>query len=154
MVVNSYEDKIQYLVDKVKEVIDISDYEEEKLTLAFKMSMLELPTTRILVTNRISEVINSKSDLYYLTTKITEYYNNLNIDYSARYYKEFTILTRQGRPSKTAIESEIFTLHKDIKEMKDNLDKVELARDIVANLSDIIDKILENLERRSYALIG
>lgn len=152
--VNSRAEKVEYLVNIVNNSVELSEYEKEMIYSAFNSIYKELPTTRILITSRVNEVIQIRSDINYLKVKVSDTYRNTNIKYLSLYNKKFTILTRQGRPSKAAIDSEIYTVDTDIYKLKCDLDALEESTTILEDLSSIVDNLLSNLERRSYALLG
>lgn len=154
MKINSNNDIYEYVKLKFVNLLneDISDYELSMIKNIIGLSSREVPTSKVILGDRISEAIKYKSDAQYLITKLKDKKKIILLNYTPEYNKWFTILTRQGRPSKAAIDSEIMYTKPDM--YADNLKIQEFDEliEFMQNQLIIIDMIIRNMESRKYDL--
>ena len=154
MAAQNIDDVYTYIKDKFINLFkdDISDYELNMIRSSLQLAYRDIPTSKSILGDRISEATKMKSDIYYIMTRLKDKRKIISINYNSKYNKLYTVLTRQGRPSKQAIESEIFYLNADMFETRNVLNDYDELLEFLNNQLSIIDMIIRNMENRRYDL--
>lgn len=151
--VDDFESRVLAISKLTKDIlVDVSDYELNMIGNTLRLIYMEPPSTKLLVTERISELVKSKSDLQYLVLKIKDIRRSTNIPYINKYNTQFTLLTKQGRPSKAAIESEMYHIHQDLRDQRDKLSDIDNLLEFFEGYFALLDKTVYTLESRKFDL--
>ena len=151
---NNINDVSEYIKSKFKELLeeDISDYELDIISKSIQISQKEVPTVKTILSDMIAEGIRLKSGLEYMIFRLKDKRKIISLKYNPEYNKLFTILTRQGRPSKAAIDCEIMYTNPELYSMSTKLGEFDELVQFVNDQIQIIDMIIRNLESRHYDL--
>ena len=117
-----------------------------------RLIQMDPPSTKLMVTERITQLVRNKSDMQYLILKAKDLRRSYNIPYTDSYNQQFTILTRQNRPSKQAIESEMHFMKPELREYRDKINDIDTMLDFFNSYLSFIDKTVAVLENRRYDL--
>lgn len=104
---NSGKDYIDQMLDVVKDRLSLSDHEVQIVKDVNLLLREPTPTVQAGIESRVSKIDQYRNDLTNLIYMIENKETQLDYDYHKIYDVEFTRLTRAGRPSQQAIESEI-----------------------------------------------
>lgn len=130
----------------------LSDYESEIIRSSMRLIQMDPPSTKLMVTERITQLVRNKSDMQYLILKARDLRRSYNIPYTDAYNQQFTILTRQNRPSKQAIESEMHFLKPELREYRDKINNIDTMLEFLSSYLTFLDKTISSLESRRYDL--
>ena len=149
----SINDVSKYIVDKIKSILDdFSSYEEQVIVNAVLLPYSTTTNAKSVLSDRIDDAIKCKADLNYIILRIKDKKKILQIPFDAEYNKLFTILTRQARPSKQAIDSEIKYTKPELNEKANLLEEYDKLIEYLINMQAVIDLIIRNTENRRYNL--
>lgn len=149
----SINDVSKYIVDKIKSVLDdFSSYEEQVIVNAVLLPYSTTTNAKSVLSDRIDDAIKCKADLNYIILRIKDKKKILQVPFDAEYNKLFTILTRQARPSKQAIDSEIKYTKPELNEKANLLEEYDKLIEYLINMQAVIDLIIRNTENRRYNL--
>lgn len=152
MEVTKYESVIEYIISQVKSHIDISEYEGTMINQALSHSREPLPSSKSSSANMVDTLINDKSNLSYIVTRLKERRLEANKSYRKDHELKYVQLTRMGRPSREAIISEIHSLDASMQVRRDELESLDQVIEVIGIQISIIDSKIRNIERRSYDL--
>jgi len=152
--VSNISDVISKVISDINKVLpdDLSEYEQRMISDSLEIPYKSVTNSKVVLSDRIDEAIKCKSDLNYIIMKLKNKRKEVSIPYNVKYNKLFTILTRQGRPSRAAIESEINYTNPD---MAQSYNTIENLDDIISFLEShlsLIDMVIRNYENRRYNL--
>lgn len=146
-------DVSKYIVDKIKSILDdFSSYEEQVIVNAVLLPYSTTTNAKSVLSDRIDDAIKCKADLNYIILRIKDKKKILQIPFDTEYNKLFTILTRQARPSKQAIDSEIKYTKPELNEKANLLEEYDKLIEYLINMQAVIDLIIRNTENRRYNL--
>jgi hypothetical protein len=149
----SINDVSKYIVDKIKSILDdFSSYEEQVIVNAVLLPYSTTTNAKSVLSDRIDDAIKCKADLNYIILRIKDKKKILQVPFDAEYNKLFTILTRQARPSKQAIDSEIKYTKPELNEKANLLEEYDKLIEYLINMQAVIDLIIRNTENRRYNL--
>lgn len=149
----SINDVSKYIVDKIKSVLDdFSSYEEQVITNAVLLPYSTTTNAKSVLSDRIDDAIKCKADLNYIILRIKDKKKILQVPFDVEYNKLFTILTRQARPSKQAIDSEIKYTKPEMNEKANLLEEYDKLIEYLINMQAVIDLVIRNTENRRYNL--
>lgn len=149
----SINDVSKYVVDKIKSILDdFSSYEEQVIVNAVLLPYSTTTNAKSVLSDRIDDAIKCKADLNYIILRIKDKKKILQVPFDAEYNKLFTILTRQARPSKQAIDSEIKYTKPELNEKANLLEEYDKLIEYLINMQAVIDLIIRNTENRRYNL--
>lgn len=149
----SINDVSKYIVDKIKSVLDdFSSYEEQVIVNAVLLPYSTTTNAKSVLSDRIDDAIKCKADLNYIILRIKDKKKILQVPFDTEYNKLFTILTRQARPSKQAIDSEIKYTKPELNEKANLLEEYDKLIEYLINMQAVIDLIIRNTENRRYNL--
>lgn len=129
---------------------DLSDYELSIIEKSIKFPFIKTFTSSSAMTDTIQSMIGNLSDLAYLENKIKALKYELYIKYRSEYEKQFTILTRAGRPSKLAIDSEIHYSSPKLSEMRNKIELYENLLSYLENQIELVRMSIRNYENQKF----
>lgn len=148
---NSFQDQVENVIKYCKKIFEeMSDYETNIIRTGMNLIQMDPPSTKLMLTERITQLVRAKSDLQYLLLKARELRKSYNIPYTNEYNQQFTILTRQNRPSKQAIESEMHFMKPELREYRDKIEDIDTLLDFLSSYMGFFDKSISVLENRRY----
>lgn len=152
--VNNISDIISYIIGNLKKLLpdELSEYELKMVSDSLELPYRPVSNSKVLISDRIDESIKSKSDLNYIIIKLKNKRKLISIPYNSEYNKLFTVLTRQNRPSKQAIDSEIKYTKPDMSEKSDLINDYDEIIEFFENHKSLIDMLIRNYENRRYEL--
>ena len=147
-------DIYEFIKDKFVKLLgdDISEYELTMIKNSIGVVYRDVPTSKAILGDRIAEITRIKSDINYIKMRLNDKKKVILLNYTPKYNKLFTVYTRQGRPSKLAIECEIFYTDPDMKADRDRLDEFDELVEFLNNQLSILDMLIRNMESRRYDL--
>lgn len=152
-VVTDQDSQVGAILNLTKSILeDVSDYELNMIRDSMRIIMMEPPSTKLLVTERISQLTACKSNLQYLMLKIRDIRRSYNIPFVNQYNTMFTLGTKKGLPSKQAIESEMYHTSADMRAYRDKLDDIDSLVGFLDSYNSLIDSTIRTLENRRYDL--
>lgn len=146
------QDICRYVTSKLKELADLSEYEEKIITDAIMLPHTTVTNAKSVLSDRIDDAVRCKSDLNYMILRLKDKKKVMQVPYDSEYNKMFTILTRQNRPSKQAIDSEIKYTKPAMAETASTLEEFDKMIDYLSSLQAVIDLVIRNSENRRYNL--
>lgn len=152
METSSINDVCNYIVEKIKKLIELSEYEEGILRNAMMLPYATVTNAKSVLSDRIDDAIRSKADINYMICRIRDKQKVIKVPYEVEYNKMFTILTRQNRPSKQAIDSEIKYTKKEMADTSKLIDEYDEVINYLQGLHSVIDLVIRNSENRRYNL--
>lgn len=148
---NSFQDQVENVIKYCKKIFEeMSDYETNIIRIGMNLIQMDPPSTKLMLTERITQLVRAKSDLQYLILKARELRKSYNVPYVNEYNQQFTILTRQNRPSKQAIESEMHFMKPELREYRDKIDDIDTLLEFLNSYMGFFDKSIAVLENRRF----
>lgn len=129
---------------------NLSDYELSIIEKSIRLPFLKVFTSTATMTDAIQSYASSISELNYLSTKISSSRYEINVKYRSSFEKNYTILTRSGRPSRLAIESEIHYLNPDLSEMRNKIDSIDIILKWIESQIEVLNISIKNYESLKY----
>ena len=148
--------RLDQLYHYMVEVIELSSEEMMMVKTAIKNIHEMSPVDKPAIFSRMSNIITASEDLSWVTMIVTRKLNSVKSEIKAIKDPEFTILSRQGRPSTQAIEHEIRFMHSellDLENKKDVLDNVLGYLEHVEKCLDNYQFLLKDKLKHSESLI-
>lgn len=146
------QDICKYVTSKLKELVDASEYEEQIVTDAIMLPHTVVTNAKTVLSDRIDDAIKCKSGLNYIILRLRDKKKIIQVPYETEYNRMFTILTRQARPSKQAIDSEIKYTKPGMADTANTLEEYDKLIDYLNSLQAVIDLVIRNSENRRYNL--
>lgn len=131
----------KYITDEM----NLADDEITSIKVAVNMIHEISPTDIPLIMKRVSDLIVAEEDLSWTITAVNKVLIKLKYEIKSIKAPQFTLLTRQGRPSSTAIEYEIFFTN-------DKLKELEVKKDNIENILEYLRHIEKSLDTYIYLL--
>lgn len=151
--VTDLDSQVNSIIGLAKEILeDMSDFEANMIRTSVRLIYSAPPSTKLLITERITQLNQSKADLNYLILKAREVRRAINIPYTEKYNMFYTFGTKKGLPSKQAIESDMYHSHKDLKTSRDKLDDIDTLIEFLNSYLGLIDRSISTLDSRRYDL--
>lgn len=142
-----------YVITKLRELlIDISEYEESIVRQAMLLPYTTTTNAKTVLSDRIDDAIKCKADLNYVILRIKDKKKIVQVPYDTEYNRMFTVLTRQNRPSKQAIDSEIKYTKPGMADTANTLEEYDKLIEYLNSLQAVIDLVIRNAENRRYNL--
>ena len=92
---NNFQEQVENVIKYCKAIFgDLSDYESDIIRTSMRLIQMDPPSTKLMVTERITQLVRNKSDMQYLILKAKDLRRSYNIPYTVSYNQQFTILTR------------------------------------------------------------
>lgn len=150
----SLEDVIRFIQNEFVQTIGepLSDYELKIIEKSIRLPFTKSFTTVAMITELIQSLISTVSELTYLQNRIKSLRYELNVSYRTSYEKNFTILTRSGRPSKLAIESELHYMSPELSKERDLLEKYDNLLEWITSQLELLNLSIRNCENLKYKL--
>lgn len=148
----SINDAVSYVISKIRAIAGISPYEEQVIKNAMLLPYSTVTNAKSVLSDRIDDAIKCKADLNYIALRIKDKKKVLRVPYDAEYNRMYTILTRQNRPSRQAIDSEIKYTKPEMSEKAELLGEYDQLIEYIGNMQAVIDLVIRNAENRRYNL--
>lgn len=148
----NYNQILNEILDNVSSVLDLSDYEKTMITDGLLIVRKPLPSTKLKASEDLANITKSCSDYNYILTKLRSARLKVLATYKPEYDKKFTILTRQGRPSREAISSEIHYTNPDMSTQRSLLEKIDSVEEFLKFQLSVLDKYYRAIDSRQYAM--
>lgn len=128
----------------------LSDYELNIIETSVNLPFIRKFNSPTVMSEQIQDIIANLSDLNYLKNKIISLRYEINIDYRNEYDRRFTILTRMGRPSKQAIDSEMHCDNENLISSRNKLEKLDNLISWISNQIKLLEMTIKNYESQKY----
>lgn len=150
----NFQEQVENVIKYCRQILgDLSDYEMNIIRTSMQLIQMDPPSTKLMITERITQLVRNKSDLQYLILKAKDLRRSYNIPYVDAYNQQFTILTRQNRPSKQAIESEMHYMKPELRDYRDKISNIDTMLEFLDSYLTFLDKTIYVMENRRFDLI-
>lgn len=122
---------IDELLESIKNSLGLTDYEVEILRKVNKVLREPTPTTQVGIEERVSVLDRYRVDLLNLLYMLEDKLATLEYSYKNVYDPEFMKLTRQGRPSQQAIDSEIHATNASMNEWRNTMHHYDYVKSLI-----------------------
>lgn len=102
-----YSKKIDEIIEYIKSEIELGDNEINSINNMVKLIDDYVPTDLPVLFRRLDSIISATGDISWTLAVLKKHRAKINAEYKQLKDPQFTSLTRKGRPSTIAIESEI-----------------------------------------------
>ena len=150
--VNNIQEVSKYFLEQMRGLIELSDFEEKIISDSILLPYMTVTNAKTVISDHIDEAVKAKSNLNYILYRLKDKRKMILLPFEAEYNKLFTVLTRQNRPSKQAIDSEIKYTRKDLAETFIKLEDYERVIEYLQSLLSVLDLVIKNAESRRYNL--
>lgn len=147
----AFEAYINEVLDKIQSSVSITDYEKTLIKEVVMVMNKPLPTTRLGAQTRLNELDTCRLKLTNLTFSISEKAIVASDEYRKVYEPEFVRLTRAGRPSQSAIESEMH-LNLAIFDKRTVVNNYETVKSLLYGYIKTLDQIKQSVMKYDYNL--
>lgn len=130
----------------------LSDSERIMIEDAMKSVYEQLPNSKSGASALINGLLSHKSNIYYVKSSLQRRRGSIYREYRTQIDNKFTILTRQGRPSREAIHSEIHSQSGDLRAKRDVIDELDEAIDILDMVISMIDSKMRIVDSKRFDL--
>lgn len=145
------EDAIKNIQNEFRTLFpELSDYELEIVAKSMRMPFQKVYTSVISMTEYIQETTAVLSGIRYLKTKFISVRYRKNLEVRNKYEKLYTVLTRSGRPSRQAIDSEIYYGNPELSQIRDFIEGVDNLIDFLDGQSAILEITIRNYENQKF----
>ena len=148
----SYNDVINNAVSMITSVVELSEYEVNMVKEGLLIITKPLPTTKLSASTRLSEITKCCSDYNYIMTKLRDKRLSIYKTYRPKVDHKFTVLTRQQRPSKEAIMSEIHYTDPELSKMRFQMETIDSALEFLSVQYNVLDKLYKSIDTRQYSM--
>lgn len=131
---------------------DLSEYELSIIDRSIKLPMNRTFTSKMAMVDSVHSMISTLSELNYLKNQVIKRRYELNVKHRVEYDKQFTLLTRIGRPSRQAIESEIYSSSELLNSQRDKLEEFDNVLEFLETQIDLIHAAIDNYKSAQYGL--
>jgi len=143
--------KLYTIKSYLKDVLEFSDKEISVIEMCLNYIHEQAPTELPLIIRKTNNLISASEDLAWIRTIVNRKIVDVTKKVKQIKAPEFTMLTRQGRPSSTAIEYEILHNHPEISELEEQIEILNKLLDYFNHIEKSIDRYLWMLkESASY----
>lgn len=149
---NSREEQVNSIVEYVSSLVPLSEFEKSNVARAYRLVSETIPSTKLLLGSKISEILESKTNLMYIKQRLLDERRKIYIPHINKYNKLFTVLTRQGRPSTESKITEIYAMNVDLQGSRDKLSDIDNLLEFLESYISILDTMVKNLDGRKYDL--
>lgn len=150
MKANDLSELIESVRNNFKETLDISDYELGMISNSIKLIFTRAFTSSAVITEQIQIMLEALSNLNYLRSKLVSARYKVDTKHRVLYDKEFTVLTKMGRPSKQAIDSEIYYSNKEIFDLREKLEAYNNLLEYLDTQIKLLESTVRNYESQRY----
>lgn len=145
------QDIVTSVVSMTESIIgELSEYERGIIKTSMLILQQEPPSTKLLITTKLSGVVRVKSDMQYLILRIKDIRRSYNIPYTKTYNRLYTLGSKKGLPSKLAIESDMFSRSVDLADARDKINDIDMLLDFFDKQLALLDSTISILESRKY----
>lgn len=135
-----------------KSIGELSDYEKSVIEKSIRLPFVKVFTSSPAMTDAIQSFVTLISELEYFKNRISSLKHELRVVYCSDYEKNYTILTRSGRPSRQAIESEMHFVNPKMSELRTKIEEYDILLDWLNSQIDILNISIRNYESMKYKL--
>jgi hypothetical protein len=128
----------------------ISEYELSIIEDSIRILFIKVFGSANTVFEQLQSCIQTISQLNYLRSKISSIRYSKMIQYRPEYERMYTSLTRMGRPSKQAIDSEIFSTNQKLSQDRNILENLDNLLVYLDNQYSLLLSYQKNLETYLY----
>jgi len=126
----------------LEECVKLSKDELKAITFALHLIKEIMPMDGPQVFARQQTLITASEDLSWVITVINRKKSQINIQIKDLKAMDFTMLTRNGRPSAMAIDYEIYITHSDLKKLETDLSILENTYEYLTHIETSIDRLI------------
>ena len=134
--------KINDLKGFLSGILQFSDAEINVIKMCINYLHEQAPVEIPLIILKTNNLISASDDLAWVCLSVNRKINELEANIKRIKAPEFTALTRQGRPSSTAIEYEILHNHDELADMEEMLGTLQKFYDYLKHIEKSIDRYL------------
>lgn len=145
-------DSIKEIATRVATSLNLSDMEYDMLRDAMLSVYKELPNSKSGASTLNDELLSHKSNLVYMISSIKRTKGKMYREYRRTVDNKFTILVRQGRPSKDAIMSEIHSQSADLRNSRDHIDEMDELIGFIESVISLIENKMRIVDNKRYDL--
>jgi hypothetical protein len=142
------------VIDKIEELFNIK-LSDSDLDLIKRLRYLpdqNLSDSKGILLDNLSIVIKTKSELNLFVYRLRDLFNSERFKFNLEYNRLFVILTKSGRPSKHAIDCEIFHNNPELDKFNKRLNDIEILVEFFNTCHTILDLLIKNIESKNYSL--
>lgn len=132
--------------------LNLSDTERAMVIDAMKIIYTPLPSSKSGASALIDELLGHKSNVFYIKSSISRKKGAIYRSYRSQVDNKFMILTRQGRPSKDAIYSEIHAQSGDLRNKRDDMDRLDECISVLDMIISMIDSKMRIVDSKRFDL--
>lgn len=148
---SSIEDVIKEVQSLFIEVCGtLSEYELLIIENSIRLPMKRVLTSSASMTDMIQQITSNLSELNYFKSKLVQIKYPIQLKYSMEFDKQFTLLTRIGRPSRQAIESEINSTSEITRELGNQLTQINNLLEFLQSQIELLHITIRNYESQKY----
>lgn len=145
---------VKLVQDSFKELLEghISEYELSIVDRSIRNPMSRTFTSAMAMTEKIQDILGNLSELNYLKSKLIKRRYELAVKFRSEYDRQFTILTRMGRPSKQSIESEIYSNNPSLNDYRNKLEEFDSMIEYLQTQIELNQASIRNYESAKFKL--
>lgn len=129
---------------------ELSSYELSIIENSIRLPMQRAFTSSSAMTDAIQSILSNLTEVNYLRTKLIQMRYEVNLKHRIKYDKQFTLLTRMGRPSKQAIESELYSSDGELDQLRIDLEGIDNLLDYLQTQIELLQSTVRNYESQKY----
>lgn len=134
--------KLQEIQSYLSDILELSNDEVSIIKTCINYVHEQAPTEVPLIIKKTNDLIAASENLSWIILIVSRKIVEIQLKIKKVKSPAFTMLTRQGRPSATAIEYEILHNYPDIMEAEEQLDVLNKLLDYFKHLEKSIDRYL------------
>lgn len=134
--------KLQEIQTYLKDILELSNDEIDIIRTCINYVHEQAPTEVPLIIRKTNDLIAASENLAWIILIVSRKIVEIQLKIKKVKSPAFTMLTRQGRPSTTAIEYEILHSYPDVMESEEQLDVLNKLLDYFKHLEKSIDRYL------------
>lgn len=136
-----YNKKINEIIDYIKSEIELGDNEVKSINDMVSLIDDYVPTDLPILFKRLDNIITATGDISWTLAVLKKHRAKINAEYKHLKDPQFTSLTRKGRPSTMAIESEIRFNMPDVAEYEHRLEVLDGFIEYIEHLLKVSDSM-------------
>ena len=136
-----YSKKIDEIIEYIKSEIELGENEVNSINKMVSLIDDYVPTDLPLIFRRLDSIISATGDISWTLAILKKHRAKINAEYKQLKDPQFTSLTRKGRPSAVAIESEIRFNVPEVAEYEQRLEVLDGFIEYIEHLLKISDSM-------------
>lgn len=136
-----YSKKIDEIIEYIKSEIELGENEINSINKMVSLIDDYVPTDLPLIFRRLDSIISATGDVSWTLAILKKHRAKINAEYKQLKDPQFTSLTRKGRPSAVAIESEIRFNVPEVAEYEQRLEVLDGFIEYIEHLLKISDSM-------------